>query len=198
MRRRAGGGCTTYYLDADQDGAGVTAQSQCLTAPTGLYTASEGGDVDDANCLINPDMAWFLNSRSGSYGEWCLNGTDDDRDGATDNACDVHYQSRGTDGAGNPTATGWFDRDGDGYFTVATETLPVWFDACLAATTFTASTPDAGVTGDCDNLDLTVHPGAQDLCDGIDQDCDGADGLPEICSNSLDDDCDGVVNDGCP
>ena len=148
-------------------------------------------------------MAWFLNSRSGSYVEWCLNGTDDDRDGSTDNACDVHYQSRGTDGAGNPTTTGWFDRDGDGYFTVATETLPVWFDACLAATTFTASIPDAGVTGDCDNLDMTIHPGAQDLCDGVNQDCDGADGVPEICGNLVnerlvDDDCDGVVDDGCP
>ncbi|MCK6529837.1 choice-of-anchor D domain-containing protein [Myxococcota bacterium] len=75
--------------------------------------------------------------------------------------------------------------------------------------------------GDCNDADPTIHPGALDLCDAIDQDCDGvvADepdgdgdgfrecegdcddddpaiypGAPEVC-NGVDDDCDGVVDD---
>jgi hypothetical protein len=30
------------------------------------------------------------------------------------------------------------------------------------------------VEGDCDDTDLTVHPGAEDLCNGVDDDCDDA------------------------
>jgi hypothetical protein len=195
-----GGPCTTYYRDADLDGTGVAADSLCLFAPNGLYTATESGDADDGNCLVNPDMVWFLNSRTGGLAEWCANGRDDDLDLATDSACDIFVQSLGTDAQGKPTASGWFDRDGDGYFTDATEALTVWFGACLGASGFNfapAPVPDPGTLGDCDNLDATIHPGAADACDGVDQNCDGTDGVPEVCTNAVDEDCDGVPDDGC-
>jgi hypothetical protein len=41
---------------------------------------------------------------------------------------------------------------------------------------------------DCDDSDGTVYPGAEELCDGLDNDCDGALGGDE-----LDDDADGVT-----
>ncbi len=83
-----------------------------------------------------------------------LSGDCDDSDAAV-NPGAVEVTCNGIDencvpGDDNP------DADGDGY------------DVC-----------DAGVVGadgnaaDCDDGDLTVHPAAQEACDGIDNDCDG-------------------------
>ena len=51
--------------------------------------------------------------------------------------------------------------------------------------------------GDCDDEDATVHPGADEGCDGIDTDCDGELGADEVDADG--DDvmvCDGDCDDG--
>ncbi|RMD85755.1 MAG: hypothetical protein D6815_01175 [Candidatus Dadabacteria bacterium] len=47
-------GCTSFYLDNDGDGFGQSGSSKCLCAPAGGYTATLGGDCNDANPNINP------------------------------------------------------------------------------------------------------------------------------------------------
>ena len=78
------------------------------------------------------------------------NGVDDNCDGSVDNdASDAGL---------------WFDdADGDG------------FGDPLTASAGCTGSPDAVVDGtDCDDTVATVHPGAEEVCDGLDNDCDGA------------------------
>ena len=60
--------------------------------------------------------------------------------------------------------TFYVDADGDG---IGDVTQPI--EACRPEGLGAVSeTP-----GDCDDLDATVHPGAPEVCDGVDNDCDG-------------------------
>jgi hypothetical protein len=79
------------------------------------------------------------------------NGIDDDCDGVTDN--------------GATDAITWFeDSDGDGYGTSVTGTL-----ACASP----LSTGFAALDGDCNDTNPHVFPSAEELCNVIDDDCDG-------------------------
>jgi hypothetical protein len=78
------------------------------------------------------------------------NGLDDDCDGSVDEAGAVGEQL-------------WYpDGDGDGYGDASSSIL-----ACDAPTGFSADSTD------CDDGNSTVWPGAPELCDGIDNSCDG-------------------------
>ena len=63
---------------------------------------------------------------------------------------------------------GWVDGDGDGYGSGEPA------DACAGLE------GTAAQDGDCDDGDPAVHPGAEEACNGVDDDCDGAadDGSP--------------------
>ncbi len=75
-----------------------------------------------------------------------------------DNDCDGEVDE---DDALDPL-TFFQDDDGDGYGLTDLTTL-----ACSPPSGF------AAVDGDCDDGDASVHPGADEYCDDIDQDCDG-------------------------
>ncbi len=68
----------------------------------------------------------------------------------------------GDDTLGCPTLTYYPDADGDGY---GDTMFPV--DACLQPPIHVLQ------AGDCDDTDPMVHPGIEELCDAVDNDCDG-------------------------
>ena len=175
---------STWYADADGDGFGDPEAASFGCEPAAGYTA-DASDCDDANSSIHPDASeicdtldndcdgliddlddsisgsstWYLDADGDGYGD----------DGTAVSACEQPsgYSAYGgdcddADAAYNPGATeddctdpadyncdgsvGWADDDGDGWA------------ACE----------------DCDDSDAAVSPDGTELCNGVDDDCDGS------------------------
>jgi hypothetical protein len=203
--------CTssTWYADVDGDGYGnaSTTLSYC-TQPYGYVANST--DCNDALAAVNPGAS-----------EIC-NGTDDNCSGTSDE--------------GLTFSNYYADADGDGYG-VGTAT-----NACASP-----GAAYATANGDCNDAASSVNPGATEICNSIDDDCDSstdegiavntyyndADGdgfgaglgtvtcsvlaapyvtnntdcndasasvntaATELCTNAIDDNCNGTVNENC-
>ncbi len=124
-----------------------------------------GDDVAGVACAVGPGMA----DRDGDCDdqdeavspeatEICNGGVDDD--------CDSLADDEDSSVVGGSV---WYvDADGDGY---GAEPLT----ACVRRDGISAD------SSDCDDANAAVHPGALDVCDGVDEDCDGAEsGLVSI------------------
>ena len=168
------GTCTfaiTYYLDADNDGYAVSTTSSCSNPGAG-YTTSvlPLTDCNDSSSSVYPGAS-----------EVCGNGVDDDCangdlvcpiPGCT-NVAACNYNALATVDNGSCTfaITYYLDADNDGY-------------ASLTVTSCTS--PGANYTAtvlpinDCNDASSAINPG-----------------VAEVCGNSINDDCDGAVDEGC-
>ncbi len=208
--------CTPSYVDADHDGYGTGATTTCVCAGTVGYAATKT-DCNDANAAIHPGIADLCATAN----------VDDNCDGTTDGVnstgCATYYGDADADGYGggagaclckanttyttlvaadcndavksiNPGATEtcnaiddncngatdeglpqgtWYrDADGDGY---RNPDPALVIANCLLPGYVTSTAPD-----DCLDSNAAVHAGA-----------------PEVCYDGLDNNCDGVTDEGC-
>jgi hypothetical protein len=116
--------------------------------------------------------------------EVCDDGIDNDCDGATDCA--------DSDCIGNPACTTvsyYCDKDSDGYKNASV-------DGTCTGTGCQPAGCQVTPGNDCNDNDAAIHPGAAELCDGKDNDCNGstADGSGESWYGAA---CDGPDTDLC-
>ncbi len=192
-------------LGADEDGDGVTSFADCDDTNPEVYPGHvewcDGLD-NDCNTLVDDDVVaetWLPDNDGDGFGD--VNAPFDECDGTTpDNATKIGRDCDDGDADINPdaeevcdgednncddeidegmdTANYWPDADGDGF---GNGDMPV-IEGC----------DESGVLAlnddDCDDLNAGVHPDADEVCDGLDDNCDGALGADEV-----DNDADGFM-----
>ncbi|MCB9741999.1 MAG: CHAT domain-containing protein [Alphaproteobacteria bacterium] len=188
-----------FFVDADGDGVGGEASQRACEAPEGFVT--QDGDCDDADAGVNPEAeelcdqvdndcdqrvdedattlaSWYLDrdgdghgagavkracERPGGYvrgDEDCDDGDPARHPGATeacdqvDNDCDDEVDE------GAEPGTWYADRDRDGVGGEVSQ------EACAQPQGYVAA------NGDCDDADRSRTPGATEVCDQVDNDCD--------------------------
>ncbi len=190
-------GATTGEEDADGDGYRLC-DGDCDDEDADVTPGDEDGDgasgCDDPPDCDDTDAALNVDDHDGDGASTCdgdcddadpaLNLDDLDGDGSTtcDGDCDDHdplLEGLDADGDGDTTCDGdcddgdpdldLADADGDGYSTCDGD--------CHDNNTSLHPGDDDGdgissCDGDCDDGEATVYPGAEEVCDGLDNDCD--------------------------
>ena len=173
----------TWYDDLDGDGYGddSTAQAAC-EQPSG--TVDVGGDCADSDGSLSPETLWYADSDGDGYGDaatptasctqpsgYVADDSDfDDSDAAAWPGATEVCDGVDNDGDGEvdeadaaDVSTFYLDYDGDGYGRAGTTTT-----GCSAPSGYVAD------SSDCEDTDAAINPGALELCDGDDNDCDGS------------------------
>jgi hypothetical protein len=157
---------TGYSSIVDVDNDGVDdATDNCVD----LTACNYDGSVNNVACTYA--TTWYADTDSDGFGDasnstsactqpagYVSNSTDcDDSNGSVNalDACGV---------CGGPGATTWYrDADNDGYGDAGDSQ-----QACSAPAGYVAT------SGDCDDTDNSINPGAVEACDGVDNDCDAS------------------------
>ncbi len=176
-----------WYLDADGDGYSDGTTTMACEQPTDYYLPSEltatAGDCEDGNPAINPGAVEICdgidNNCNNETDEGVLNifYADTDMDGFGDPnnstmACEAPegFVEDSTDCNDNdadefPGQTWYLDGDGDGYSDGTTA------NSCERPVDHYLASELIQLDGDCDDNNSAVNPGATEICDGIDNNC---------------------------
>jgi len=148
---------TSWYSDRDLDGFGNAGDLIIACNQPSGYIAN-ADDCNDFRQDISPAAA-----------EMCADGIDNNCDGLVDDPS-------------SSDALVWNeDRDGDGYGTAASQTL-----SCTQPPGYVSN------VSDCDDANALRNPGRTEVCNGIDDDCDGVvDGVNAVNATVWFEDSDG-------
>ncbi len=178
-------GNVLYYDDDDDDGFGDITDNPELACSVPLGSSGNNFDCDDTNSTINPDAP-----------ELCSDGTDNNCNGIIDELpCEGDADSDGfTISEGDcddenpeihPAAIelcDLIDNNCNGLFNEGLSYLDYYIDAdsdgfgdnSASAVNSCIVMPDSVTNNsDCDDTNNTINPTASEICDAIDNNCDG-------------------------
>ncbi len=165
-----------WYGDADADGYGAGLAVAACTAPES--STDNPDDCDDNDATVHPGAEVACSSADAN----CDGAPDDvDADGDHFLGCEECNDTDATAFPGGSEACDGVDDDCDGTIDEDASDMHRWYtdgdtDGYGAgAATLSCDAPADGVANaaDCDDADAAVFPGATELCNGIDDDCDG-------------------------
>jgi uncharacterized repeat protein (TIGR03803 family) len=190
----------TYYQDKDMDGYGnADAPLVSCTQPQGFVTNK--GDCNDNNDKVHPGATGRCNGIDddcdGKIDEACTGPVwyrDADGDGFGNSSDSTHYPTKQNGWVSNkldcndknkvkggPEVCDGIDNDCDGVIDNGLTERTFYSDydgdgygsEKRTITTCAAPPRYVAVGGDCNDDNANVHPGAPELCDGRDNDCNG-------------------------
>ncbi len=168
----------TWYVDADGDGYGGDETVLACAQPED--SSAQDGDCDDNDDDVNPgaaedcederdldcdgDSAWADADGDGSAECADCDDNDGDRRPGAAEVCDgIDNDCNGDIDDDADGATSWFaDTDGDGYGDGSAK-----LKACDQPSGYVAD------ASDCDDTEALSNPGETEVCDELDNDCDG-------------------------
>jgi len=214
------------YGTVDQDGDGANDNACCNVSDDGVETFC-GTDCKDLVAEVNPDaaelcdtldndcdgridegaaMPGFVDADYDGYGDSSMpisacsgslrfalvdgdcDDSDSDRNPGQVEVCDTKDNDCNTVVDDNPRQVPWYaDTDGDGFGDPLGDTVI----SCAPVTDHVLS------KSDCDDNNSAIHPAAVELCDGIDNNCNGLLDYVIDVNDSEDDDGDGLYDAAC-
>ncbi len=182
-------GQATFWADLDGDGHGHAAAEITACDAPDFFVAAGSADCNDLDAGVNPDAAEVCDDDD--VDEDCSGAADDADTGVDASSRITWYADADGDGFGSGTDTqqaceppaGYGTGDGDCDDTDATLNPDTpWYadsdsdgfgDAGDAVNQCAAPADRVRDDTDCDDATDTVHPGAIEICDTLDNDCDG-------------------------
>ena len=163
-----------WYRDSDDDSYGDANESRVQCEPPAGFV-SDATDCNDSSALTYPGAAELCDGIINNCETTVLSSDESDGDG--DGYVECTISSAGwlggisklggdcddADATLNPTTLWYADEDGDAYGTSETRLTQCETPAGYVRT-----------SGDCDDTRIGVNPGAVEICDTLDNDCDGA------------------------
>ena len=192
----------TWYADADADSYGdPTSSEEACEPPEGAV--ANANDCDDTTASVNPtatercngvdddcdgaidedvQSVWYADRDGDGFGDPDATVEDcDPPSGAVDNAADCDDRAATVNPAADEVCNA-IDDDCDGTIDQGASDAPTWYidgdgdgygDPSQAVVSCDAPPGAVANATDCDDRDVDIHPAADEVCNGVDDNCDG-------------------------